>query len=172
MKIGIAEIIVICVIALVVLGPEKLPIYAKKLGASLKEVKKVTGDLSKDIRENIVEPLDEASAPLKEAIEPIVSLKEDVNKSIDDVTKSFKTIGKPAKKEEAKPEVIEAGMQRLGIMGFSYCVSAFMDCTIAASRGIGKSFIPTVIVVLGSCVFRVISGRIIRLKVRAPVSRE
>ena len=107
MKIGIAEIIVICVIALVALGPEKLPIYAKKLGASLKEVKKVTGDLSKDIRENIVEPLDEASAPLKEAIEPIVSLKEDVNKSIDDVTKSFKTIGKPAKKEEAKP-VIEA----------------------------------------------------------------
>ena len=58
MKIGIAEIIVICVIALVALGPEKLPIYAKKLGASLKEVKKVTGDLSKDIRENIVEPLD------------------------------------------------------------------------------------------------------------------
>ena len=108
MKIGIAEIIVICVIALVVLGPEKLPIYAKKLGASLKEVKKVTGDLSKDIRENIVEPLDEASAPLKEAIEPIVSLKEDVNKSIDDVSKSFKTIGKPAKKEEPKPEVIEA----------------------------------------------------------------
>ena len=42
MKIGIAEIIVICVIALVALGPEKLPIYAKKLGASLKEVKKVT----------------------------------------------------------------------------------------------------------------------------------
>ena len=111
MKIGITEIIVICVIALVVLGPEKLPIYAKKLGASLKEVKKVTGDLSKDIRENIVEPLDEASAPLKEAIEPIVSLKEDVNKSIDDVTKSFKSIGKPAKKEEPKPEVIEAGAE-------------------------------------------------------------
>ncbi|WP_370775279.1 twin-arginine translocase TatA/TatE family subunit [Holdemania massiliensis] len=114
MKIGITEIIVICVIALVVLGPEKLPIYAKKLGASLKEVKKVTGDLSKDIRENIVEPLDEASAPLKEAIEPIVSLKEDVNKSIDDVTKSFKSIGKPAKKEEPKPEVIDAEVSEAG----------------------------------------------------------
>mgnify|MGYP000845652786 FL=1 len=37
-----------------------------------------------------------------------MSLKEDVNKSIDDVTKSFKSIGKPAKKEEVKPEVIEA----------------------------------------------------------------
>ena len=41
-------------------------------------------------------------------------------------------------------------------MGFSYCVSAFMDCTIAASRGIGKGSIPTAIVILGSCVFRVI----------------
>ncbi len=54
------------------------------------------------------------------------------------------------------PAVIDAGMQRIVIMGFSYAVSAFMDCTIAASRGLGKSFVPTVIVTLGSCVFRVI----------------
>ena len=40
--------------------------------------------------------------------------------------------------------------------GFAYCISAFMDCTIAASRGLGKTVVPTVIVVLGSCVFRVI----------------
>lgn len=52
--------------------------------------------------------------------------------------------------------VIEAGMYRLTIMGFSYCVSAFMDCTIAASRALGKSLVPTVIVIMGSCVFRVI----------------
>lgn len=52
--------------------------------------------------------------------------------------------------------VIEAGMMRLTIMSLSYCVSAFMDATIAASRGIGKSLWPTVIVILGSCVFRVV----------------
>lgn len=52
--------------------------------------------------------------------------------------------------------VIAAGMNRLTIMGFSYCISAFMDCTIAASRALGKSLAPTVIVILGSCVFRVI----------------
>lgn len=51
---------------------------------------------------------------------------------------------------------IEAGMKRLTIMGFSYGFSAFMDCTIAASRGLGKSAIPTIIVILGSCVFRVV----------------
>ena len=52
--------------------------------------------------------------------------------------------------------VVDAGMKRLGIMGFSYCISAFMDATIAASRGLGKSVVPTIIVIMGSCVFRII----------------
>ena len=52
--------------------------------------------------------------------------------------------------------VIDAGMKRVGVMGFAYCISAFMDCTIAASRGLGKTVVPTIIVVMGSCVFRVI----------------
>ena len=51
--------------------------------------------------------------------------------------------------------VIEAGMQRLVIMGLCYPVSAFMDCTIAASRGLGRTIVPTIIVIMGSCVFRV-----------------
>ena len=55
-----------------------------------------------------------------------------------------------------EPAVVHAGMERLFIMGFSYAISAFMDGSIAASRGIGKSIPPTVIVILGSCVFRVI----------------
>ena len=53
-------------------------------------------------------------------------------------------------------DVVAAGMERMQIMCFSYAVSAFMDCTIAACRGIDRSFVPTVIVILGSCVFRVI----------------
>ena len=52
--------------------------------------------------------------------------------------------------------VIDAGMKRLVIMGFSYAFSAFMDNAIAASRGLGKSVVPTVIVIMGSCVFRII----------------
>ena len=52
--------------------------------------------------------------------------------------------------------VIDAGMKRVQVMALAYCISAFMDCTIAASRGLDKTVVPTVIVVLGSCVFRVI----------------
>ena len=54
------------------------------------------------------------------------------------------------------PEVVESGMYRLRIMGVSYAFSAFMDCTIAASRALGRGVVPTVIVLLGSCVFRVL----------------
>ncbi|MDE7264561.1 MAG: MATE family efflux transporter [Anaeroplasmataceae bacterium] len=53
-------------------------------------------------------------------------------------------------------EVVEAGMSRLIVMGCSYFVSSFMDCTIAALRGLGKTFIPMLLLILGSCVFRII----------------
>lgn len=52
--------------------------------------------------------------------------------------------------------VMQSRMEKLRIMAFSYCLSSFMDCTIAASRGIGKSIVPTIIVMIGSCVFRVL----------------
>ena len=53
-------------------------------------------------------------------------------------------------------DVIDAGMQRLHIMSFSFFVAPLMDGSIAASRGIGRSVVPTIIVIMGSCVFRVI----------------
>jgi len=54
------------------------------------------------------------------------------------------------------PAVVEAGMHRLTVMGLTYGISAFMDCAIAASRGIGKSVVPMIGVIMGSCVFRII----------------
>lgn len=56
----------------------------------------------------------------------------------------------------SEPEVIAAGMKRLTIMGLSYGISAFMDNTIAACRALGKTLIPSIIVMLGSCVFRIL----------------
>ena len=53
------------------------------------------------------------------------------------------------------PLVAAAGLERLNILALSYPVACFMDCTIAACRGLGKSFVPMVMVILGSCVFRI-----------------
>lgn len=52
--------------------------------------------------------------------------------------------------------VVDAGIKRLSVMALSYCVSAFMDCTIAASRGLGKTIIPMLIVTAGSTLFRLL----------------
>lgn len=52
-------------------------------------------------------------------------------------------------------KVIECGLMRIKIMAFAYCVSAFMDNSIAACRGLGKTLVPSVMVSLGSCVFRI-----------------
>ena len=53
-------------------------------------------------------------------------------------------------------DVINAGLERIAVMCFSFPISALMDCTTSASRGLGKGLVPMVFVFLGSCVFRVI----------------
>lgn len=54
------------------------------------------------------------------------------------------------------PAVIQAGMMRFSVMWFSYPIATFMDNTIAANRGLGKTSIPTLIVFIGSCLFRIL----------------
>ncbi|MBD5401199.1 MATE family efflux transporter, partial [bacterium] len=52
--------------------------------------------------------------------------------------------------------VTNAGIKRLSVMALSYSVSAFMDNSIAASRGLGRTIFPTIMVTIGSCVFRIL----------------
>ena len=53
-------------------------------------------------------------------------------------------------------DVIAAGMEKLAVMGLTYWISGFMDGTIAACRGLGRSVVPMYIVFAGSCAFRLI----------------
>ena len=63
MKIGFTELILVAIVAFVVIGPDKLPEYARKLGKMLRELKKYTGAASEEIQKNVVEPLNEIQAP-------------------------------------------------------------------------------------------------------------
>lgn len=94
MRIGVTELIVVFVIALFVIGPDKLPVYAKKLGEALAQFRKYSEDATKDIKESIIEPLDEAQKPLREAVEPIRELDNEVRANVKDVQDSFAGIGK------------------------------------------------------------------------------
>lgn len=104
MKIGMQELLLVFIVALIVLGPDKLPLYARKFGEALREFRKFSSDATKDIRESIVEPLEEAQRPLKEALEPIAELQKEVRGDVEGIQKSFSDIGKPVKKETEEKE--------------------------------------------------------------------
>ncbi len=110
MKLGFWEILVILIVALLVIGPDKLPYYTKKLGLALKEFRKVSESVTKEVRESVIEPLDEASKPLREAVEPLTELKKDIEGNLSSVERDFKNIGKskPAKKESPAPAAEES----------------------------------------------------------------
>ena len=98
------ELIVIFIVALLVIGPDKLPSYAKKFGNALREFKKASADMTQDIRESVVEPLEEAQRPLREAMEPLEDLKKDVEGSFKGVEKDIKNIGKSKPKDKDPSE--------------------------------------------------------------------
>jgi Tat protein translocase TatB subunit len=51
--IGMPELIVIAIIALLVVGPKKLPDLAKSLGKGLSEIRKATDEVKEDIKETL-----------------------------------------------------------------------------------------------------------------------
>ena len=104
MRIGFTEILVILAVALVVLGPEKLPLYMKKFGQAMRELKKYSSELTEDLKENVIAPLDEAQRPLREAMEPLENLDKELKANAKDLENSFRDIGKPKKPEETPKE--------------------------------------------------------------------
>ena len=107
MKLGFWEIAVVVIVALLVIGPDKLPYYAKKLGVALREFRKVSEDMTKEVRESVIEPLEEIQKPIKEAVEPIEDLTKDIKKNITGMEKDLKNIGKPKKESAPKSPVKE-----------------------------------------------------------------
>ncbi|MGN0345470.1 MAG: twin-arginine translocase TatA/TatE family subunit [Lachnospiraceae bacterium] len=111
MKIGPLELVVVFIVALIVIGPNKLPEYAKKFGQAMREFKKASAVLTDEIKENIVEPLEEAQKPLREAMEPITDLDKEIRGNIKEVTDSVNNIGKIKKDSPAtEPETAESEM--------------------------------------------------------------
>jgi Tat protein translocase TatB subunit len=49
--IGVSELLVILVVALIVLGPQRLPEVARALGKGLAELRKATGGLTEELRD-------------------------------------------------------------------------------------------------------------------------
>ncbi len=113
MQIGIAELVVVFLVALIAVGPDRLPAYAKKLGEAVSQFKKYSEEATREIKESVVEPLEEAQAPLREAAKPLEDLDKTVRGDVKEIKDSFAGIGKekkpaPPPAADAEPEAAEA----------------------------------------------------------------
>jgi Tat protein translocase TatB subunit len=68
LNVGTPELIVICLVALLVLGPDKLPAAARKVGNVLGEVRRMSAGFQAEMRDALQEPVHlppaEPAAPL------------------------------------------------------------------------------------------------------------
>ncbi|MBU4345191.1 MAG: Sec-independent protein translocase protein TatB [Proteobacteria bacterium] len=98
--IGMPEMILILAIALIVLGPKKLPDLAKSLGRAMREFKKATSELKESIDvdnelTDVKKAFDEMNNDIREAV--------DVNIDLDDKAQDVST-SSTDKKSKKEPE--------------------------------------------------------------------
>ena len=103
MKIGAVELVVIFTVALLVIGPDKLPAFARKLGEMLGKIKGYSDEVVKEIRETVVEPMEEVAQPIREAVKPIEEVDKAIRNSAREVERSFSGVGKPTEKPTPQP---------------------------------------------------------------------
>jgi Tat protein translocase TatB subunit len=69
MNIGPGEVLVLLVVALVVLGPERLPGAARQVGGALREVRRVGGGFESELRDALHAPLPQpTSTPRRDSV--------------------------------------------------------------------------------------------------------
>ena len=69
--IGLPELIVILVIALIVIGPQKLPEIAKAVGRAFAEFKRATEEIKNSVKDDIEKTTDSLTELSKEVQTPI-----------------------------------------------------------------------------------------------------
>jgi sec-independent protein translocase protein TatB len=101
--IGFSELLVIGVVALIVIGPQKLPRVARTVGHLLGRMQRYVSDVKADINREIeLEELRKMRDSMqKAATEVESSVQSELNKTADDLNKAVEGEKKP---EEKKPE--------------------------------------------------------------------
>ncbi len=93
---GWLEIFIVALVALIVLGPDKLPGYARKIGKFIRQFRKITSGVSKEISKAMdLDEVDEADEGIKKDLKAISkSLEEDAAELRKSLTEEAKAIQK------------------------------------------------------------------------------
>ena len=95
--IGMPELLIILVVALIVVGPRKLPDIAKGLGKGLSEFRKATDEIKSQINEN-------------ETFKDVQGIRDDFKETVDAVSPR-NLLGSDAPKPEPKETTVDPGGQ-------------------------------------------------------------
>ncbi|MCD7862825.1 MAG: hypothetical protein LUG61_04790 [Lachnospiraceae bacterium] len=98
MKIGGLELIVVLVVLILVVGPERTIIYARKAGKWLRVLRVYLGSMTEELRETVVEPLQELQEPLREITQPFDELSKEVTGTVNEISKPFEDTVKDVRK--------------------------------------------------------------------------
>ena len=95
--IGMPEVLIILAVALIVIGPKKLPDLAKSLGRAIGEFKKATREFKQSV---------EINGELKDVKETVAGMNESIKEAVDDVStisdNKHELVGKKAAKGSLK----------------------------------------------------------------------
>jgi len=105
-----AELATIVIVAIIVIGPKRLPELARKAGAMLRAIRRATEELKSGIEEEYQEavaPLREMKQEYREAVAPLREMKDEIESMLDAPGKTEPQNspgGKPDDDESGEPE--------------------------------------------------------------------
>jgi len=98
-----AEFTTIAVVAIIVIGPKRLPELARKFGAMIRAVRRATAELKSGIEDeyrDTIAPLQEVRDEYREAVAPLKEMRDEIESML----------GQPEKAQpKEKPEAEEPG---------------------------------------------------------------
>ncbi len=114
--IGMPELIVIMVIALIVIGPSKLPDLARALGRGIAEFRKATQEIKesleideelKEVKEDLVDSISGLKETVEKEVEEASSPPAPKYKDYDEMLEDYRKKSAPSETREADTEQVE-----------------------------------------------------------------
>lgn len=90
-NLGGGEMLVIFFVALVVLGPTKLPDAARQVGKAVNEIRRISGGFQREMREAMNEPIRAAEEAKNQIVDPFGSAKSSASSGAAGVPKTGST---------------------------------------------------------------------------------
>lgn len=104
---GGGEIMIILLVILIVLGPDKIPTFAKEAGKILRYVRNATDDIKREINKET----EEIQAPIKSAYQSASSFSENAHKAMKTTLKEIEMEADLKKKEPTTEEKAESNTE-------------------------------------------------------------